>query len=131
MVFECGVDWWGYEFIHSVQPLGWLRLVGREEVEKCFALIGRGGLVCSYGRWCGVAAMGRENEEWLKWRESVCDETRHAREHVGAWRRAPLAFGLPLMGKRHKIVTLASISFISFIKLNVASRRVSVVFGYS
>lgn len=81
-------------------------------------------------------AIGRENEEWAKRRESMAFVTkrRDARERaVGAWssRRAPLAFGLPLMGKRHKIVTLASISFISFIKLNVASRRVSVVFGYS
>lgn len=49
---------------------------------------------------------------------------------------APLALAsdLPLMGKRRPHaaeIVAAALASISFIKLNVASRRVSVVFGYS
>lgn len=38
------IGWWGYEFIHSAQPIGSLPLACGEEVEKCSPLIGRFGL---------------------------------------------------------------------------------------
>lgn len=131
--------WWGYEFIHSVQPIGSLPLACGEEVEKCSSLIGRlvlfvdavGPLGVGWGFKSGRAG-GR-----------VCDERTHTDEMCddGArvWQRESWStvlhsrsLDLPLMGKRRPhaeiVGTLASISFI---KLNVASRRVSVVFGYS
>lgn len=51
------IGWWGYEFIHSAQPIGSLPLACGEEVEKCSPVIGRFGLVVDAvgtgGRVCG------------------------------------------------------------------------------